>query len=371
MIGYQTVLERFYRQYVSAGDDALLKLVCMANPSQQDLDDCLATADIEVLGAPKSLLLYYLWHDHPGLDLGDYAEPRVKGLKRYYHFQNAGTLAHFSRIGRALNRAKIPFVLFKGGAMRALNPDLPRPMGDTDILLPDGAIRRAVRICEGLGYQHIHGKPTHAVGMHTDTEDAVDLHYLVFDQGRDMKTLQANIFRRASPFNAFGVDFLMPAREDLFFLVLNNFVKNLREKTSLGGIYYALYDSRWILKNNPDFDFAIVRENAILGDKELETRFAADIMNRVVPGLIPDVERNLPFTAQVEQFCNLLLFDEHIYQPLRSVCQAMRVAELRNYPIPNGKRILKFLIFDKLRQKPWFITWYLKHRMPKRFLDAN
>lgn len=371
MKAYTTILERFYNQYVNKQDQVLLDLVLQENPTQAEVDACLAQADIEALGAAKCLLLTYLTHNYPNLQLNAYAGPRIQGLQKYFHFHNTKTLSHFSRLGKALNEAGIPFILFKGGAMRALRPDLPRHMGDTDILLPAGTIKRAVKIGEGLGYQHIHGKPTHAIGLHTDTEDAVDLHYHVFDEGRDLDALEKGFFERAKPFRAFGVDFLMPAPEDLFFLILNNFTKNLREKTTLGGLYFAMEDARWLLENTPDFDFEIVRQNAVLGDKELETRFAADFMNRVRPGLIPDVEKNLPFTSQVSDFCNLLVFDEKVFRPLYGVCQAMRVAELRNYPWMNGKRILKFLIFNRLRKRPAFVAWYIKNRMSERWLNAN
>lgn len=371
MKALDAIINNFYRIHVAERDQALLDLVFMTNPAQSDVDACLQKADIEALGADKSLLLTYFFHDHPYLEPGSYAGPRLKGLMRYYHFRNTATLAHLSRIGKALNEAGIPFVLFKGGAMKALRPELSRPMGDTDILLPRGTIRQAVKICEKLGYQHIHGKPTHAVGMHTDTEDAVDLHYHFFDEGRDQDRLERNVFSRASKKKAFGVEFLLPCREDLLFLVMNNFAKNLREHTTLGGIYYALCDCHYLLRSAPDFSFAIVRENAALGSKELETRFAAEFMNRVAPGVIPDVDRNLPFTDKVDEFCNLLVFDEKVYRPLRSVCQAMRVAELRNFPMLHGKKILKFLLFDKMRRRPWFVSWYINNRMTERWLNAH
>lgn len=368
---FKALINQFYNRDVSPHDQALLDLVFNPDPSQADVDACLAKADIEVLGADKALLLSYFFLEHPDLKPDDYTGPRLKGLIRYYHFRNTATLAHLSRIGKALNEAHIPFLLFKGGAMKVLRPDLPRPMGDTDILLPKGTLNRAVKICEDLGYQHIHGKPTHAVGMHTDKEDAVDLHYHFFDEGRDQDQLERDVFRRAKLAKAFGCEFLLPCHEDLFFLVLNNFTKNLRERTTLGGLFYALCDCHYLLKSKPDFSFEIVRQDASLGAKELETRFGAQFMDKVVPGLIPNLDQNLPFTDKVNEFCNLLIFDYNVYRPLRQICQAMRVAELRNYPMMNGKRILKFLVFDKLRRRPWFVSWYINKRMSERWLNAH
>lgn len=360
MNSFNTIITRCYNRYVSQDDQALLKLVFKNNPTQKDIDDFLNIVDIEVMDGNRCLLLSYLLHEHPTLSLSDYAEPRIKGLMRFFHFKNVKTLAHFSKIGNALNKNKIPFVLFKGGAIKAMRPNLSRPMGDIDILLPEGKIQEAVKICELLGYQHEHGKPTHAVGMHTENEDAVDLHYLLFDEGRDMQTLQKNIFLRATKHYAYGVEFFLPCPEDLFFLVLTNFTKNLHDQTTLGGIYYALCDCNFLLRVKNNFSFDIVREDAELGKKELEIRFAAELMNKIIPEIIPNLDKNLPFLNRVNEFCNLLIFDEKFYTPLRQKCQAIRVAELRNFPVKNGKKILTFLLFDKLRHFPAFISWYLK-----------
>ncbi len=365
-----SILDGLYVRHVTKRDQALLDLVFNPAPAQEDVDAGLAVADIEVLGAHKALLLSYFVHDNPQFKLTQYVEPRLHGLIRFFRFQNMRTLAHFSRIGKALNKAGIPFAVFKGAAMKALRPQLARPMGDTDILLARGTIKGAVKICEGLGYQHIRGKPTHAIGMHTDAEDAVDLHYQVFDHGRDMTALQEGIFSRATQHNAFGVDFLLPASEDLFFLILANLAKNLHDSTTLDGLYYALCDSRYLLQSKPGFDFSIVREDARLGDKEMEIRFAAEFMNRIIHNFIVDLDEYLPYPENVEQFLRLCEFDERFFMPLRHICQQMRVAELCNYPFLHGKKIIKFLIMSKLRSHQGFVNWYLNRQQKNNLSNA-
>ena len=240
------LVTKLYGTHLSARDQHLLDFRFAKAPTQAMLDDCLEQCDIEALGGAKSILLAYARREHPELIFSDYAGPRIDGLIHYFHFANTKTLAHFSRIGKALNRAGIPLLLFKGAAMRALRPELPRPMGDSDILIPAERIGEATRIGEGLGYLHSREESKHAVDFHTERESAVDVHHAIFDPDRDYAAFHAGLFARATPARAFGVDILMPSREDLCFLVMANLTKNLREHTNLHSIYFSLEDCAWL-----------------------------------------------------------------------------------------------------------------------------
>jgi hypothetical protein len=357
------LVKKLYGKYVSKTDEVLLNLVFAEKPTQELLDAGMQVCDIDVLGANKSLLLSYLMHEHPELQFPEYAAPRLKGLITYFRFRNMTTLAHFSKIGKALNDADIPMLLFKGGAMKVLRPDLSRSMSDVDVLIPESRFKDAVRIGEGLGYQHTKEESRHGVDFHTETESAVDVHNAIFDPGKkDLRQFHMGLFARAKPRGAFGVDFLLPCHEDLCFLVMTNFTKNLREHTTLGGLYYALCDCRFLQKNKKDFDWAVVRENAKSSDKELEARFAAEFMNAIVPETIPDMDTNLPATPAMEAVCNQIIFDEAHSLKRQKECQAIRVVELKNHPWRFGKRIVKFLVMKKLRHNPTFVRWYLNSR---------
>ncbi|MDR2056386.1 MAG: nucleotidyltransferase family protein [Desulfovibrio sp.] len=356
------VIAVFRDQYVTPADRVLLNTVFADGPTQESLDECMRVCDIESLGAGKCILLSYLLHDHPELRLSDSDGPRVNGLITYFRFANMKVLAHFSKTGKAFNRAGIPMLLFKGAAMKVLRPDLSRPMGDVDVLVPKARMDEAVRICEGLGYLHYREESRHGVDFHTEAESAVDVHHSLFDPPGDARAFQDNLFARAAPRRAFGVDFLLPCREDLCFLVMTNFTKNLREHTTLGGLYYALCDCRFLQKDKKDFDWAIVRKNAADSGKELEVRFAAEFMNAVVPGTVPDADRRLPAGRDMEDFCNRIVFEEEYLRKRQRACQAIRVVDLKNRPWHFGKRILKFLLMKKLRRVPAFVRWYLETR---------
>lgn len=358
------LVDKLYKKYVSAMDQALLDFVFDDAPTQEKLERCLAACDIEVLGAGKVILLTYAALEHPELHLNAYAGPRTRELNTFFRFANMKTLAHFSRIGKAYNAAGIPMLLFKGGAMKVLRPALSRPLGDVDVLIPAERMAEATRMGEELGYQHTREESSHAVDFHTETESAVDVHHSFFDPvpGRDQTPLIRNIFGRAAPCRAFGVDFLLPCREDLCFLVLNNLTKNLREHTTLHGLWFALCDCRWLLRDRPDFNWVIVRDDAALCGREMETRFAAEFMNRIVPDLIPEPEQHLPAGTAVDDFCGQVVYDEDYFFPHRRRCQELRVVELKNAPRRWVPYLAKYLVMEKLRGNPAFVRWFLRRK---------
>lgn len=355
----QRLIDKLYPLHVSARDEILLKCVFANNINQPMLDDCLEKCDIEVMGGAKCLLLSYLMHEHPELKFSSYSGPRIRGLINFWRFRNLKTLSHFSKIGKALNTNHIPMLLFKGGAMKLLRPELSRSMGDVDILIPQDRIDEAVCLCANLGFLYDRADSKHAIGFHTPTEDAVDIHYALYEPGTDLRTLHDRLFSRAASRKAFGVDVLLPCHEDLFFLVLANFTKNLREHTSLKGLYLALCDCHFLLRDKPDFRWEIVREDAKNSDKELEVRFAAEFMNRIVPETIPLEKLGIPISTSMEAFCNQVIFDEDIFLQRQKECQAIRVVELKNHPWREGIRIGKFLILKQIRKHPWLVKQYL------------
>lgn len=169
-LALRRLVGRLYKQYVSAADQALFDFVFSNEPTQESLKRCLDACDIEVVGADKAVLLSYVGYEHPELKFSDYAGPRIKGLNTFFRFKNMKVLSHFSRIGKAYNEAGIPMLLFKGGAMKVLRPNLSRPMGDVDILIPAERIDEATAIGESLGYMHFWEESKHAVDFHTETE---------------------------------------------------------------------------------------------------------------------------------------------------------------------------------------------------------
>jgi hypothetical protein len=164
---------------------------------------------------------------------------------------------------------------------------------------------------------------------------------------------------------------LLPAHEDLYFLVLANLTKNLREKTSIHGLFYALFDCRFLPTDKPAFDWSLVRDDAREAGVEFEVRLAVEFMNALVPGLVPDAERHFPLTAKLESYCNRLIFDDEYLRQRREACRAIRVVDLKNYPAHYGAMIAKLLLLKKLRSYPPFVRWYLNSRNPQGVVLAR
>jgi hypothetical protein len=357
------IVRKLLRDYVSERDRTLIDCVFAPAPTQESLDACLRVCDIEAMGAHLSLMLSYLMHDHHELRFTEYAAPRLRGLIRFYRFANMETLARFATIGKALNAAGIPLLLFKGAAMKALRPGLARPMGDVDILVRPEHLAAAVRVCEKHGLHDARTGSAHAVDMHTaDGKSAVDVHSAVIESDRDTGAFHRNLFSRARPAPAFGVRVLLPAHEDLFFIALANLTKNLRAKTSVHGLFYALFDCRFLPADKPGFDWSLVRDDARDAGVEFEVRLAVEFMNTLVPGIAPDPDVNFPLSGKTEAYCDRLVFEDEYLRQRREACRAIRVVDLKNYPAHYGAMIVKLLLLKKLRSFPAFVRWYLATR---------
>lgn len=359
----ERILRKFYDVYVGEREQALLNLVFHPAPTQSHLDAALKVCDIEVMGAYKSLMLSYFMRAHPELEFSSYVKPRLHGLVNFYRFANIATLSHFAKIGKVLNASGIPMVLFKGAAMKTLRPGLSRPMGDVDIIIPHKHMPHAVKLCRNLGYHDAMTGSPNAVDIHTaDNKGAVDIHSAILEGGKNTAAFHRRLWARAKEVETFGVRVFLPAHEDLLFIVLANLAKNLREKTSLHTLFYALLDAHFLLADKPNFDWTIVQQNSKDLDSELAVRFGADFMNGLVPGIIPEMNANLPLSPEMEAYCNQIIFDEDYFNKRQAVCQAIRVVDLKNYPRHYGKLIFKFLLLKKLRKSPAFVRWYLnKH----------
>lgn len=339
--------------YVTANDQLLIDTVFARQPAQDMLDRCLERNDIEVIGGYKSLLLSYLQKDHGELRFSEYAAPRLRGLIEFYRFANIKLLSHFSRIGKVVNRAGIPFVLLKGAAMKVLRPELPRPMNDVDILVSPERLGEVVAICESLGYHNAHTFAVHGVDMiDGEGRGVLDIHAGVFPYSSD-KILCAGIFERAQTREAFGVRFLLPSKEDLLTILLVNMERNLREKSTLHSIYFSLLDCRFLLSCG-DFDWSVVEDNLRTSGTLVHAGIGAGFMNTLVPGIIPDAGGRFPeFSAR--------FYMEHIILPKRREdCRRILVVDLKRDPVFYGGMIIKTLILRKLYRFPPFLRWYLR-----------
>lgn len=277
---------KYISNLLTQNDIKLLSLIFSPSPTQKQLDEFLPTYDIEIAGGYKTLLLSYFMKMHPQLKFTDYETPRLKGLLNFYKFQNLELISKFSKIGKVFRENGIKMMILKGFAMKCLRPDLPRAMGDIDIITFGQDFIKAYHIIQKMGYRMV--LEPHSIDVHEPDSEAgvLDIHRWVnIDNGKG-QALNKHLLKRARWTKIGGLDVLIPSNEDLFFLALVNLSKNLRDNTSKASTLYVLFDCKYLLEQ-PNFDFDIVVQNAKLTHTEGFVGFGAEFINTIIPNLIP------------------------------------------------------------------------------------
>lgn len=280
------LIYKYISNLLTQNDIKLLNLIFSKTSTQKQLDEFLPTYDIEVVGGYKTLLLSYFAKMHPQLRFTDYETPRLKGLLNFYRFQNLELISKFSKIGKVFRENGIQMMILKGFAMKCLRPDLPRAMGDIDIITFGRDFIKAYQIAQKLGYRM--SLEPHSIDLHEPDSEAgvLDIHRWVnIDSGKG-QALNKYLLKRARQTKIGGLDVLIPSNEDLFFLALVNLSKNLRENTSKASTLYVLFDCKYLLEQ-PNFDFNIVMQNAKLTHTDGFVGFGAEFINTIIPDLIP------------------------------------------------------------------------------------
>jgi hypothetical protein len=326
------LIKRYSQLVVNQSDRLLLDLVFDENPTQNKLNEFLTRWDIEREGGHKSLMLSYFMKMHPELNFSDYTKPRLEGLLNYYRFSNVQTLARFPDLGRTLNRAGIPILVFKGLAMKLLRPELPRIMGDVDFIVSEEKYAEAVRIAESAGFEHVLSRDTkHAADLiHHDKKCRIDIHkYPNLKYG---SSINACLFDRARKINVYGVDALIPCNEDMVFITLTNLLNNLVKKTSIKGVLYGLFDYRYLVTSKTGFNWDIVIDNARKSKTTLDIRLALEIIEYLIPGIMPQgLKKTARFAPLVSSLCTKLFYNEYYYDRLirkRSAFPVKKVTKL-------------------------------------------
>ena len=324
------IVDGFKNELITSSDGNLLKLVFSENPSQEDLDNCLKNYDIEVAGGHKALMLAYFMKMHPSLTYSNYVGPRLKGLLQYFRFQNMKLISHFIKIGNELKKANINFLIFKGGCIKHFRPDLPRVMGDIDILVEKKNWEKCGHIVEQMGYDtcwDIHSIDIHEKGCLE--EGIMDIHKYIIMESNKEKSIIKNIFKRATKQNVFGIETLVPSKEDLFFILLVNMVRNLRHKTSYSGILYNLFDCKFLIDSKPDFDWNIIIQNAKKTNTELHIYFAIQFINSIVPNLLPKTfNTDKFFENEFKKYCVLLIYQRFYLWKMKQKSHQMKIKDL-------------------------------------------
>lgn len=360
------MVNKFYTEVISSADIKLLSFAFKDNITQMDLDEFSSSWDIEAYGGARSLILAYVKKENPYLIYPEYIGPRLSGLLNYYRFLNLKIIAHFTKLTRELNKKNIKPLLIKGGAMKHLRPDLPRVMGDTDIVTLGKDFDIACNVALDLGYEFGIDSTVHSVDLHLkgDSSGAVDIHrYIDFQTEYDKKFMK-DLFLRSSEVKAFGVDVLLPCAEDLVFIGLTNLSKNLHNKTSMHGILYMLFDCKYLVDSKKDFNWDTVLKNATKANSEVQVYFAMKFLNKLVPGLLPsDIFESEHLVKNVERYCNDVTFFRFYVHDLKMRCKVMKISNAIK-DLDLFKQYLKdkprHFVLKRVRKSPYLVSLFLQ-----------
>lgn len=360
------LVNKFYSEIVKPDDQKLFDIAFSKNPTQEDLNKFLKTWDIEVYGSGKSLMLSYLMKMHPSLKFSEYEAPRLAGLLNYFRFSNLNIIAHFTKVGKAINEVGIIPMILKGGAMKYIRPELPRVMGDIDILTIGKDFNTACEISKKLGYIFGKESTSHSVDLHTTQSNAgtVDIHrFLDFETDYNKDFLQ-DLYKRASKAKIFGVDCYLPCYEDMVFVALTNMAKNLYRNTSSQGMLYTLFDCKYLMQNKPDFNWNIVVTNALKSNTSVQIYFAMHFANKIVPNLLPEfLLKNEALEKKTQAYCNEVMFYRFYVHDLKMQCKTLKIKDaLCNFEIMrdyiNAKP--KHWVLKRVNKSPILITVFLQ-----------
>lgn len=361
-----SIIDIFYNDLVSEEDQKLLDLAFAQKVEQQQLDDFLKIWDIEKFGEKKSIMLSYLMKANPDLKFSNYEKPRLEGLLRFHRFHNLKLISHYSKIAKSFNQKNIFPLIFKGGAMKHLRPDLSRVMGDIDILIRnENELEKAREICQNLGY--VEEIPDdHSIDLHlpNSKEGTVDLHrYVDFEHDYD-KSFIEDLFLRAKKEEVFGAQSFLPCHEDLFFLAMMNLSRNLNNQTSLHGILYALFDFKYLLESKPNFNWDLVLKNIAKTKTHAQALLAMQFTNKIIPKMLPNhLIENATINKKYQDYCDHIIFHHFYFNELRasgkklSIKNALKNSkELKNYLTKKPKY---FIIKRVVRKSALLIKIFL------------
>ncbi|MBR6099570.1 nucleotidyltransferase family protein [bacterium] len=320
----QQVVDFFANKYISKNDEKLINLFLKENVSQADLDKFIEEWDIEAEGGHKALMLSYFMKNHPELNYPVYIEPRLNGILKYYRFRNLNLMSHFKRVCTALKAANIDILIMKGGAFRHYHPEFPRIMSDIDILIPSKDYENAKKIALDFGYKYMECK--HSIDLIDPNANinVLDIHHKLDMQSDVVNSFNEDIYKRAHSETVFNVnDIYVPCPEDMMFLLLVNLVKNMTRITSFQSILYSVIDSMYLINLKPDFDWNIVRQNAIKTNTEPQVAVAIEFLNRFVSAKLPEM-----FTEEFRERSILYLYNEWFIKSLRKRSHSLNFGDI-------------------------------------------
>lgn len=309
------------QELFSERDIKMIRLALSPIIAQDELDSVVDGWDAASAPFNSQIIALNLAKNHPEVAFPKEIQPILQQAAILSRKRHLEILPHFSRVVKVLDNKEIPFILIKGGAMRAYRPERPRWTADIDILVPEDKYEYALKETEKLGYI-LHRSP-HSSGLREQSsdQDFVDIHhYVSMDTGKE-KNLNEPLTNRviSLPFSASTVK--VPCPEDMVFISLVNFWKNVthisRENSKIS-FANLCFDLIFLRERSGGLDWDVIRTNASITGSVETVYLAARVLDHVVPGFFP--ERFLEKEADpnmVNRLMSRTLFTRNVICPLR------------------------------------------------------
>ncbi len=363
------LIENFENNIMKDEEKKLIKMFFDPNVNQNQLDELLKEWDIEVKHGSKNLLLAYFMKYHPELEFNSYNKPRLMGLLNNIRFKNVKVFSHFVKIAKLLNQNNITPMILKGGLMRILRPELPRIMGDIDILVNEKDFLKSANLATSLGYTY-DKIDIHSIDLHDkDGRGALDIHKFIYMGGKTDKKILSGLLKRATKQNVFGLDILIPSNEDMLFIILNNLARNLRDNTSKAGTLFAIFDCHYLINSKKDFDWNVVIENAKLSGTQIYINFAMKFINKLSPFVLKNYLDTPLFEKETQNYSLCVMYKRFYLEEMREQTRKMKIKNIfKEYSLMDYLKIKpKYFLLKRLIGHPFLIKTFIKDIKTKKY----
>lgn len=369
---FEKAIKNTFPHIIPSEEQKLIALAFNNRLNQSELDNFLNNWDIECYGAEGALLLSYIQKKFPQLDFKDYNGPRLTGLFNYYRFRNLELIAQYKKIVEKLNKNGIFPIIMKGGALKYLRPELPRIMGDIDILIPETEkFEQAKQIVLDMGYE-IYCDAGHSIDFHkpgNQHEGILDIHRRIDNFIDNCDALNQRIFSRAKLQKVFQTQSYVPCAEDLVFIAMFHLIKNLTEGSNLKNVMYTVFDMAYFT-GKPDFDWQTVLQNARDTGTEKHIYLAMTLVNTLVSDLLPeDIKKSIIDNEKIRNaldsdyfYARFVHKVKHARKNIRFVSTLNKPKELKRYIISK----IKYVFIKRIYKMPWLVKAFFAHHRGAR-----
>ena len=351
----ESILAKLALDLFSEVDLKILRLLRLPVVSQEQLDSALVERDFKNYSTASLTIAYNFATIHREVTFPDEAKPFLNKVGLRCRDRHIKLLSHFSKINSALNEKGVSFIVIKGGAMKAYRPEWTRWMSDVDILIPGDDFQDALNAVRGLGY--IIGETHHSAGLRDPKtgQNVLDIHHFI-PMGTGKERLFNGILAKRSITLTFSsLDVKVPCPEDMVFISLVNFWKNVTHKTSERSVANLCFDLKFLKEREGDLNWELIRSNALVTGAVDTVYLSAKLLECIVPGFFPEgfLEGDADF-GKVEKILSTTLHTRNVLCPLQDEIGEFNIIKA----LKEGKPLFKYIF---LRAKYFLLKRFPGH----------